>query len=154
VFVTNHVLSGVLIGQVLEENPVAAFAAGIVSHLALDAMPHWGCAQSTESQQFLTVARRDGVLGLLAMTGAVLVVNRRRRRATIAAMVGAVLLDLDKPLDHFFGRNPFPAAVQRFHVRIQNESPEGLPNELAYGMAFAAADVAAVVRRRGRLGSN
>jgi hypothetical protein len=39
-FVTNHALAGVLIGQVLEENPMAAFAAGVVSHLALDAMPH------------------------------------------------------------------------------------------------------------------
>jgi hypothetical protein len=154
VFVTNHVLSGVLIGQVLEENPMAAFAAGVVSHLALDAIPHWGCAYPTESQEFLRVARRDGVLGLLAMAGAALLVNRRTRRATVAAMAGAVLLDLDKPLHHFIGRNPFPAAVQRFHVRIQNESLEGLPNEFAYGMVFAAADVAAVARRRGRSGAN
>ena len=42
-FVTNHVLSGALIGQALKGRPVAAFVAGIGSHLVLDAMPHWGC---------------------------------------------------------------------------------------------------------------
>ena len=133
---------------------VRAEAVGVVSHLALDAIPHWGGAYPAESREFLRVARRDGVLGLLVMAGAALLVNRRTRRATVAAMAGAVLLDLDKPLHHFIGRNPFPAAVQRFHVRIQNESLEGLPNEFAYGMVFAAADVAAVARRRGRSGAN
>ena len=153
-FVTNHVLSGVLIGQVMEENPMAAFAVGVVSHLGLDAIPHWGCTYPAESREFLKVVRRDGVLGLLAMAGAALLVNRRTRRATGAAMAGAVLLVLDKPLHHFIGRNPFPAAVQRLHVRVQNESLEGLPNEFAYGMVFAAADVAAVARQRGRSGAN
>jgi len=43
VFVTNHVLSGVAIGQVLARRPVTAFAVGVASRLDLDAMPHWGC---------------------------------------------------------------------------------------------------------------
>jgi hypothetical protein len=42
-FVTNHVLSGVLIGKVLADRPAAALAVGVASHLALDAVPHWGC---------------------------------------------------------------------------------------------------------------
>jgi hypothetical protein len=148
VFVTNHVLSGVLIGQVLEGSPVSAFAAGVASHLVLDALPHWGCDQSPECQQFLTVARRDGVLGLIAMAGGALLVEGGARKATVAAMVGAVLLDLDKPMDHFLGWNPFPAAVQSFHGRIQNESPDRLPHEIAYGIALALADVVWGSRRR------
>jgi hypothetical protein len=58
-------------------------------------------------------------------------------------MAGAVLLDLDKPSIHFFGRNPFPLPVQRLHQWIQNESPQRMPLEIGYGVAFALADVVA-----------
>ena len=51
----------------------------------------------------------------------------------VSGMIGAVLLDLDKPSAHFFGRTPFPAAVNRFHGAIQNESPDGLAAEFAWG---------------------
>lgn len=109
-FVTNHVLSGVAIGRLLERRPVTAFVVGVGSHLALDMVPHWGCAHSTAlgRQSFLRYAKRDGVLGLLTMMCAASAVDRKARTATIAAMAGAVLLDADKPLLHFFGRNPFP----------------------------------------------
>ena len=45
-FVTNHVLSGVVIGRLLEQRPVTAFAAGVGSHLVLDWVPHWGCGRA------------------------------------------------------------------------------------------------------------
>ena len=38
---TNHVLSGALIGAVVRR-PVPAFVLGIASHFALDTVPHWG----------------------------------------------------------------------------------------------------------------
>ena len=38
---TNHVLSGALIGA-LARRPLPAFAAGVASHFVLDAVPHWG----------------------------------------------------------------------------------------------------------------
>ncbi|HZM57790.1 MAG TPA: hypothetical protein VFC03_22510, partial [Acidimicrobiales bacterium] len=72
-FVTNHVLSGVLVGQVLADRPAAAaaaafaaaFAVGVASHLALNAVPHWGCdlAGVDGPERFLRVAKRDGLLG-------------------------------------------------------------------------------------------
>ena len=151
-FVTNHVLSGALIGRALERRPVAAFAVGVASHLVLDAVPHWGCDKHGPggADEFLAMARRDGLLGLAAMAAATLVATRPSRTATVAAMVGAALLDLDKPLQHFFGRDPFPKVVSRFHNRIQNESPEGMANEIRFGVAFAAVDaLAAVMARRG-----
>jgi hypothetical protein len=152
-FVTNHVLSGALIGRVLSRRPVAAFALGVVSHLALDAVPHWGCNTRIPggADRFLTAAKRDGVLGLAVMTGATLVATKRARTATVAAMAGAALLDLDKPLLHFFGRNPFPMRVRRFHERVQNESEQGLPNELRFGAAFAAAEALLTLRDRRRM---
>jgi len=157
-FVTNHVLSGALIGRALERRPVAAFALGVASHLVLDTVPHWGCDKHKPggAEEFLVVARRDGLLGLSAMAVAMLISRKSARPATVAAMVGAALLDLDKPLLHFFGRNPFPKAVNRFHNRIQNESPEGMANEIRFGLAFATVDVAAAImgHRRGDSGSS
>jgi len=154
VFVTNHVLSGVIIGQSIPKRPVTAFLLGLGSHLALDCCPHWGCDLKSPSgqNQFLRVAQRDGVLGLVAMATAIVSVERQARMATIAGMVGAVLLDMDKPFVHFLGFNPFPAVVDRIHKRVQNESIDGMRNELAYGMSFAAAGTVLTVltRRRGR----
>ncbi len=151
-FVTNHVLSGVVIGRLLERHPVSAFVVGVGSHLALDMVPHWGCEQGTAAgkQLFLRYATRDGLVGLFAMGCAAAAVDRRARTATVAAMVGASLLDADKPAMHFFGRNPFPMVVRRIHSRAQNESPQGLPNEIVFGLACAIADAALAVNGRRR----
>lgn len=139
VFVTNHVLSGVLIGQVLRRRPMTAFAVGVGSHLLLDAFPHWSCGSETpeDAERFLKAAQRDGLLGLGAMAVAALSVGRESRAATVAAMAGAVLLDLDKPILHFTGLRAFPDFVNRIHKAVQNETPNGLRNELVYGAAFA-----------------
>ena len=151
-FVTNHVLSGVVIGRLLERRPVAAFVVGVGSHLVLDMVPHWGCDLSEVSDQelFLRYAKRDGLLGLAAMVLAAGAANRRARPAILAAMAGAALLDMDKPMLHFFGRNPFPAPIQRLHGAIQNESAQGLPNEMAFGVSCALADAVVLLRGRRR----
>jgi hypothetical protein len=151
-FVTNHVLSGVVIGRVLKRRPITAFAVGVGSHLALDMVPHWGCDfRSAENRQlFLRYAKRDGLLGLLALACAAGAVDRGARKATIAAMVGAVLLDADKPMIYFFRRNPFPRIVRQIHGRAQNESPEGLPNEFVFGLSCAVADAALIATARRR----
>jgi hypothetical protein len=140
VFVTNHVLSGAVIGQMLKRRPAAAFVVGVGSHLLLDMCPHWGCDTKTPQgqEEFLKVAKRDGLLGLTAMAIAAVLAGSTTRTATISAMLGAVFLDVDKVCIHFFGVNPFPDAVDRIHRKVQNESPKGLPNELAYGAAFGA----------------
>ena len=149
-FVTTHVLSGVLIAAASRSRPAAAFAAGVGSHLVLDSIPHWGCDQSIEGgyEEFLRVAKRDGLTGLAITAAAVAAVGKRDRRATIAAIAGAVLLDLDKPFLFFFGVNPFPRRVVRLHSRVQNESPGGMGNEIAYGAGFAALDALTIAVRR------
>jgi hypothetical protein len=149
-FVTNHVLSGVLIGRALERRPVTAFVVGVGSHLLLDAVPHWACDKTADDRHevFLRMARRDGVLGLAAMAAGALAVDRRARPAVVAAMVGALLLDLDKPVLHFFGFDPFPRPVQRLHKWIQNESPAGMGNEVAFGVLCATADALVAVGSR------
>ncbi len=154
-FFTNHALSGVLIGRALEGRPMTAFVVGVGSHVLLDAVPHWGCDMSADGaeQVFLKMARRDGLLGLATMAVGAFAVDRKARPAVIAAMAGAVLLDLDKPIPYFFGFNPFPRPIQRFHVWIQNESTSGMRNEVAFGAVCAVADVLAAVGSRRRHGS-
>ena len=149
-FATNHVLSGVVVGRIFERRPVAAFVAGVASHLALDMVPHWGCQLNSPEgrKQFFRYAQRDGLLGLAVAIGATAAVDRRARVATVAAIAGATLLDADKPAIYFWKRNPFPRVVRRIHTQVQNESPEGMPNEIAFGLTCALAD--AVIALHGR----
>jgi hypothetical protein len=155
-FVTNHVLSGVVIGRLFRRRPATAFAVGVASHLALDMVPHWGCELGTPEgrQLFLRYARRDGLLGIAVALGATSAVDRRARVATVAAIAGATVLDADKPIIHFWRWNPFPRAVRTLHARAQNESPEGLPNEVRFAILCALTDaVIAVQSRWHRVGS-
>jgi hypothetical protein len=119
VLLTNHVVSGALIGA-LARRPLPAFAAGVVSHFVLDAVPHWGDWGSR--RRFLRVAVADGLVSL-AVAGALAAASPSERRpAVLAGMAGAALPDLDKPARLWFGWSPFPAAVDRFHSGIQREA--------------------------------
>lgn len=138
--VTNHVLAGAVIGRVLGRHPVGAFAAGVVSHFAMDACPHFGDATwDTDTPEFVRLAKCDGCCGLAAMAVAAGISPRPARRAVVAGMAGAALVDSDKPFEFFFGYNPWPEAWNRFHKRVQNETPDRLPLELAVGAALAVA---------------
>ena len=142
--VTNHVLAGAAIGAVVER-PLPALALGVASHLAMDRIPHWGLAHDDRHRdpmtnpRFLRIAYRDGFAGLAAMTAAV-GLARGRRLPVLAGMVGAALLDLDKPGKHFVGASPFPAAVDRFHAEIQagREHEHRMGQELAVAAGLAA----------------
>ena len=92
--VTNHVLSGALIGAVVRR-PVPSFLLGVASHFVLDAVPHWGNWRDT--RQFLQVAVPDGLTGLAAMAAFTATAPACRRAAVAAGMVGAALPDIDKP---------------------------------------------------------
>lgn len=134
--VTNHVLSGAVIGAATRK-PWVAFPLGVVSHLALDAVPHWGGWNSDE--HFLKVCVADGLTGLAAMGAATAVTRPETRAAVIAGMIGAALPDMDKPSRLFFGRSPFPRPFDDFHGKIQDEAPHRFrSHELAAGAAFAA----------------
>lgn len=151
-FVTNHVLSGAIVGKLLPDRPVAAFMVGVGSHLFLDCCPHWGIdgADPNPEGRFLEAARRDGLLGLGVLASSIATSERRARLSTTAAIFGAVLLDLDKPCEHFLGLNPFPYPIQRLHGYIQNESPKGMRTEVLAGIAFAVVTALMSLRSRHR----
>ena len=140
---TNHVLSGALIGA-LVRRPVPAFAVGVASHFVLDAMPHWGKWRSR--RHFMRVAVPDGLISLAAMGALAALSPAERRAAVVAGMAGAALPDLDKPAFVYFGRSPFPRAVNRFHSRIQREAP-GRAHLEALAAGTLAVAALAVIRR-------
>jgi hypothetical protein len=150
VLLTNHVLSGALIGA-LARRPAAAFAAGVASHFVLDAVPHWGDWGSTH--RFLRVAVPDGLASLALMGAFAAAAPPERRLAVVAGMAGAALPDLDKPTTLWFGWSPFPAAVDRFHAGIQREAAGRAPMELLAAGSFACATLAALrpARAKARL---
>jgi hypothetical protein len=148
--VTNHVLAGAAIGA-LSRRPAGALALGVASHVAMDVIPHWGLPHGLPGRdhRFLQIARRDGLAGLAAM-GAAFAFARGRRLPVLAGMVGAALLDLDKPARHFFGRSPFPAAVDQFHADIQagREHPYKMRQEFAVAAGLAVVVAALCADRR------
>jgi len=122
VLLTNHVLSGALIGA-LSRRPLPAFAVGVVSHFVVDAIPHWGKWGSRS--QFLRVAVPDGLVSLATM-------------GTFAAVA--------PPARRLFGWSPWPGPVDRFHGGIQRESPRRAYVELLAACAFGGAAAIAVRR--------
>lgn len=140
---TNHVLSGALIGA-LARRPLPAFAVGVASHFVLDTMPHWG--QWGSQRRFLRVAVPDGLISL-AVAGALAAASPADRRpAVLAGMAGAALPDMDKPTNLWFGWSPFPGAVNRFHSRIQHEAPRRAHVELLAAGVLASAVLIALRR--------
>ena len=143
---TNHVLSGALIGAMVRR-PVPAFVLGVASHFALDAVPHWGDWQG-DPGRFLQVAVQDGLTALALMAALAAAAPPARRPAVTAGMFGAALPDADKPTRLWFGFSPFPAAVGRFHGRIQDEAPGRFPFEAATAGVFAVAAAGALYAAR------
>ncbi len=141
--ITNHVVAGALIGAAAP-GPTSAFALGIASHAAMDAMPHWG---HPDYEVFIKVAVVDGLVGLATMATLARAASPDRRAAVVAGMLGACLPDADKPSTLFFGRSPFPAWIDSVHRRIQNEAHERMPYE-AIGGVLGAVAMRALLRRR------
>ncbi|MFL6116191.1 MAG: metal-dependent hydrolase [Catenulispora sp.] len=166
--VTNHVLSGAVIG-VATRRPLPAFLLGVASHFVLDSLPHWG---KLEDDHFFRVAVADGLTGLAAMglvTRAVLTGGKaagngsgrghgggqgttasrgRLAVAVLAGMAGAALPDLDKPSELLLGHQLWPDAVNRFHRDIQNEAPHRFVSHELVAAAGFALTAAALIRRR------
>ncbi|HEX4093573.1 MAG TPA: hypothetical protein VHZ33_33060 [Trebonia sp.] len=137
--VTNHVLSGAVIGAAVRR-PVPAFALGVASHFALDTTPHWG--KFGGGRRYLRVAVPDGLVGLAVIGAMAAVAPRGRRVAVLAGMAGAALPDLDKPSRLFFGRSPFPHQVDHFHARIQHEGSRRAHYEAIAAVIFGSVAIA------------
>lgn len=138
VLITNHVLGGTLVGLLVDDAGTAVVG-GVVSHLVLDLIPHYG----VPDEHLMRIAVPDGLIGLATIAVIASRTPRHRRATVLAGIFGACVPDMDKPGKQFFGRSPFPAWVDAFHGRIQIESSRRLPVEMV-----AAAALGTLVGRR------
>ena len=148
---TNHVLSGALIGA-RAPGPVSAFVAGFGSHFVLDAVPHWGKWGS--HRKFLRVATADGLVSLGMMAVFAAAAPPGRRLTVLAGMTGAALPDIDKPTREWFGWSPFPRKLDHFHSAIQDEAPRRAHVEALAAASFAAAALTRLRRLPGHPASS
>jgi hypothetical protein len=142
VLITNHVLSGAVLGAVAPDIGQAA-TLGFMSHFVLDGLPHFG----VDEEHLLKVAVPDGLLGLAAIGAIARATPPGRRLTVLAGIFGACLPDLDKPGRQFFGRSPFPRWFDAAHARIQDEEVHRFTVELASAAVFTVALVALLPRR-------
>lgn len=131
--ITNHVLSGALLG-LAARGPGTAVGMGLVSHFVLDAVPHFGVRE----EHLMRAAVPDGLLGLATIAVIATRTPPAHRVRVLAGIVGACLPDLDKPGRQFFDASPFPAAVDRFHAGIQSESLHRFPVEVVAAAVFGS----------------
>lgn len=141
--ITNHVLSGAVIGFTAPDT-VGALGRGFASHFLLDALPHFG----VDDEHMLKVAVPDGLVGLATIYAVVRVTPRDRMLPVLGGIFGACLPDVDKPARLFFGRSPFPRWFDRAHSMIQPEASHRLPVELAAAAVSCAALAVLLAARR------
>ena len=140
--ITNHVLSGAVVGAMTVDVRRSA-GLGFVSHFVLDAVPHFG----VDDEHLMKVAVPDGLIGLAAIAAIARATPRRRLLPVLAGIFGACLPDLDKPARVFLGRSPFPRWFDRAHAGIQDEAVHRFDVELVAAGAFGLA--LTVLLRRG-----
>jgi hypothetical protein len=141
VLITNHVLSGAVIGAVSPDVRQAA-SLGFLSHFVLDGLPHFG----VDDEHLMKVAVPDGLLGLAAIAAIARATPRDRLLPVLAGIAGACLPDLDKPGRQLFGRSPFPRWFDAVHARIQDEEVHRFTVEVAAAAVFSVALVALLPR--------
>ena len=136
---TTHVVTAAAVSFAFTPGPVgaaSAFGVGLLSHLVLDTVPHWG---QVDERRFLRVARVDGLALLMFATVLTAVLYKSAgfwpAVTAVASMVGGLLFDLDKPMKHFFGVNLWPAPLDRLLTMIQTERPWLWPVDLFTGSA-------------------
>jgi hypothetical protein len=142
VLITNHVLSGAVIGAVAPDVRQAV-SLGFLSHFVLDGLPHFG----VDDEHLMKIAVPDGLLGLTAIGVIARATPRDRVLPVLAGIVGACLPDLDQPGRQFFDRSPFPRWFDAVHARIQDEEVHRFTVEVAAAAVFSVALVALLPRR-------
>ena len=143
---TAHVLTGALIGRRVRRPGLAA-AVGVGSHLALDALPHWGVVTSEPGgrARYLRMAVADGFV----LSGALVWIWRRFGAGPeLAGALGALALDMDKPMAELGVTQLWPNFINLLHTGIQTqERPHHWPIDLfVASAAFAGLRASAEIR--------
>jgi hypothetical protein len=127
---STHAVVGASIAGAVTGDPLVAFAIGVTSHFAIDAIPHWGYKLKAFDEKNATIVRKNlpadlakifcdfalGVMVCLALFGSV------SHFALISAFtmgaLGGVFPDLLQ-LPYFLSGGRWFKRLQRFHITIQ-----------------------------------
>jgi hypothetical protein len=138
---TNHVMTGTLLGLTID-NPVVLAPTAVASHLALDMTPHFGLGgpkpdtPNFRSRAFIVLGAMDFLASMVVVTAACVIWPHRVVNILVGA-IGAALPDLTYIPVLVFGdliyKIPFYRPMIRFLARIQwYERPPGLITEILW----------------------
>lgn len=133
---TNHVLTGVVIGLTIHQ-PVLAIPLALVSHFALDALPHYG-EQDLTSKRFKIILAVEALAITIILT---VIAMRQPAYWGLAIVCGLVAASPDfmwlpnfiRDLRHSNDRKPYTSGIYHFHKAIQwAEKSYNWPYELVW----------------------
>lgn len=130
-FLTNHTLTGTLVGITL--GPALALPVGFLSHLALDALPHFGHPKlDLRVNPGFSLAVVDSLASLGVFVGMLMLFPDRGLDIALGVF-GATLPDLLYIPRNYLGWVP-SKAFAALHKKIQwSESPPGVLTEFIWG---------------------
>jgi hypothetical protein len=148
VILSTHAIVGAAIASVMPEHPALAFACGVASHFAIDAVPHWDYQLRAISIKPNTGAALKlnwylfqdlGWIALDAGAGlAIALWLYATPAAAVSVLLGALGAMLPDPLQlahRLYPREPL-RTLQRFHVWIHSKRkltwPIGVSSQLSF----------------------
>ena len=144
-----HAIVGAAIGSLMPDHPALAFAGGIASHFAIDAIPHWDYPlraisvkpNSSAMKLNWSLVRDLGLIAIDAGVGLAIAVwlyaSPTAALAVLLAALGAMLPDPLQFAHRLYPREPL-RTLQRFHVWTHSKRalawPIGVSSQLAFIM--------------------
>jgi hypothetical protein len=157
---STHAIVGGALGSLFPSYPIAAFALGVASHFAIDAIPHWDYPLQSISVapgdcKRLKIDRRllrdVALIGFDACAGVAIVVGLLATPATLMVIVlGALAAMLPDPLQFVHGlypRQPL-ATLQKFHGWIHTKRRLDWPMGISSQIIVAAVVIEAALALR------
>jgi hypothetical protein len=157
---STHAIVGGALASLFPSYPIAAFALGVASHFAIDAIPHWDYPLQSISVapgdcKRLKIDRRllrdVALIGFDACAGVAIVVGLLATPATLMVIVlGALAAMLPDPLQFvhsLYPRQPL-ATLQRFHGWIHTKRRLDWPMGISSQIIVAAVVIGAALALR------
>jgi hypothetical protein len=147
VILSTHAVVGAAIATLFPDHPALAFASGVASHFAIDAIPHWDYPLRSISTKRTAPAlavnwgllQDFGMITLDAGLGLAVALWLYASPAGLAAVLlgalGAMLPDPLQLVHRLFPREPL-RTLQRFHVWIHSKRKLRWPLGIASQVSF------------------
>jgi len=136
---TNHTLTGVALGLSID-NPAVLLPTAVASHLAMDAVPHFGFKVTLRDRKFIVLATVDCLVSLAIMISFCLIYPTRALQIVVGVF-GAAFPDLTYIPVSLFGYEriyrwlPIYKPWLAFLAKIQwFEKPIGLITEIVWAL--------------------